>query len=152
MSMYPAQDKLPADLRAKQRACVHHHNLSVLGLFLLLIPLAYLDVEVFGARTLPSLVVLIVGLVAICTAMLAWVPRTDARFSRRIGFVCPRCGQPLYFASSKYGPDSPLITRGECPHCGLSFLPATTYVPNHALQRTATGGRLYRAFYAWLCR
>ena len=118
MSAYPARGKLPADLRSLQRACVRRHNLCVVGLtFCTFCPtslILYFFGYTLGRVAVPGAMVtmaatLIVGVVLI--------QRTNARFSRRIGFVCPACGQPLYAASSAFGSYSRLVTRGECPHC-----------------------------------
>ena len=130
MSRFPNYDALPEDLRAKQRACVRRHNRQLFSwlvplfacLFVLIYALLHVPVEygwIVRASLLPWGVLALYAIFAVL--------RADRAFCRQIGFVCPACTKPLYQASSAFGGDfSPLVVRGECPHCRHSFLATST--------------------------
>jgi hypothetical protein len=112
---FPIRDALPPDLRIKQRVCVRRHNLRVFGLYVLMMLCLTLSFcEIFSDNIIGFC--LFAAAIVVVIYFIATMPRADAKFSRRIGFVCPFCNEPLYFASS-VGQYSCLITNGECPHC-----------------------------------
>ncbi len=113
---------LPETLRAKQRECVRHHNQAVFGLvavvFLTILGFLFLQPKGFHLR---------IGWLAAAVLIEAvpgfvLIKRRDDRRCREIGFVCPACGKPLYYASDRYA-QSRLLTHGECPHCHGRVVP-----------------------------
>jgi hypothetical protein len=121
MPNFPARDLLPPELRNKQRKCVRRHNLWIFA------ALSAFFIDAFVAlgliRRNPSLAIALLIALLIFQIYLAFAKfRGDSqRYCHEIGFLCPYCGQPLYYASS-LGDYSPLITRGECPRCQKSLL------------------------------
>ena len=121
MLNFPARDALPPDLRDKQRKCVHRHNLWIFAALLAMIVDGLVTVEFI--KHIPFLAIALLVALLLCQIYIAFVifPGDSKRYCHKIGFLCPFCNQPLYFASSR-GSYSPLITRGECPHCQKSLL------------------------------
>jgi hypothetical protein len=112
---FPMREELPPDLRAKQRICVRRHNLRVIGLsVLMMLCLGLVFCEIFSDNIIGFC--LFSAAIVVILYFISVMPRADAKFSRRIGFICPFCNEPLYSASSVWQ-YSLLITRGECPHC-----------------------------------
>ena len=112
---------LPPDLQAKQRSCVNRHNLHVLYLFLCLVPFLVLGLWVARFSTAGCFALLIGALIVEFYVAAVPMRRADDRYSQKIGFVCPHCGEPLYYASDSID-RSRLLTRGECPSCDLSVM------------------------------
>jgi hypothetical protein len=98
---------------------VRRHNARVIVLILIYLAAVYLIFHVTAPHSNQCLMYAICLFVPMVVAIFLWIPRSDASDCRRIGFICPRCGKPLYYQSSMFAPWSRLITRGECPHCGM---------------------------------
>lgn len=118
------RDQLPPEIREKQRTVVRAHNRRIMLTALIFFGVAFGTTRFLLARsTVIGLAVLIVDLVAVFYAVFILIPRANAQHCKRIGFLCPACGGPLYRQSSASSRSS-LITRGTCPRCDHPFLPA----------------------------
>jgi len=120
------RDKLPPDLRAKQRTLVHNHNIRIMLTWVGFCSLAFVALQVLRPYPRAALTVAIVALILMVYVALVFIPKADARQCQRIGFTCPSCGKPLYDQSSIHGHKSSLITRGVCPHCDHSLVTTIT--------------------------
>jgi hypothetical protein len=113
-------DEIP-ELREKQRECVRHHNARALILLCTFFLLIFGSLSMARNFAKPGLVV--VSLTAGVLFLGAFlIYRSDRLFARKIGFICPKCDESLYYASDIYGSRSSVIKRGTCPHCGTDIV------------------------------
>lgn len=102
---------------------MHRHNLHVYVALAAILPFLYLGARIAHSYHVAGFALLITVLIVEVYVVLRVIPRADTNYCVRLGFVCPFCNQPLYKASDIVT-SSPLITRGECPHCGKSLIPS----------------------------
>jgi len=69
-----------------------------------------------AAGTIISLSPLLIGVVAFFCALpaIAWRDRAQ---SKKLGFVCKNCGEPLYNAENIYGSGNSVRVTGCCAKC-----------------------------------
>lgn len=113
---------LPEDIRTKQRRCVRQHNLKVFALLLIVVSVLFVSLRFLRRDSgRPDMVYCALIALGFTVGGIVAVFRSDASYCRKIEFVCPFCGKPLYYASDTYV-TSPLLTRGECPKCGRKIV------------------------------
>lgn len=120
--------ELPPELQVRQKLLARGHNRRVMFLAAAFFGTIFIALIIFQRDASVAIIVFITGFVFLGYIGLVLIPRADIRQCMKVGFVCPFCGEALYYQSSIVWKYSSLITRGECPHCGKSFVQATSSI------------------------
>jgi hypothetical protein len=105
-----------AELLAQHQAVIRSRNQRVnlrLGGFFVFV---FVAIQVLPSHLGLGVGILLSGIVVMLCPVIFGMARADERECRRIGFVCPSCGKPLYQHRVHFE-TSPLLSRGVCPHC-----------------------------------
>ncbi|SRR5579871_674723 len=108
---------LPPNLEAKRLRIARTHNLLVVGLLLGLVSLLLLfAVALPQPRNAVSLLLIAVPVVLAEAYAIYRIISYDKELCRRVGFVCPFCGAPLFVARGS------IHVTGLCPKCRRSVI------------------------------
>src|SRR6266480_2853231 len=104
-----ARVELPPELASRQKVLVRHHNRRIMFVTAGCLGLCFIAARLLVNHASVAMVLLITAFVLFVYFTFVVVPRSDARESEQVGFVCPFCGRPLYYQSSIFWKYSRLI-------------------------------------------
>ena len=115
---------LSPELESKRVAIARKHNQIVGWMLLVLLPTMFALAIGFRHRPMSWLIVSLLALVFAEAYSILRLFKFDVEMCERTGFMCPRCGKPLY------EPRGFISLTGKCPKCKESVLSESSQAAN----------------------